>query len=194
MRRELEKTETKRTQRGRPTTKEDKAVIRKNEHIQAKIGALFDHRYLFVQKELTAKEREKFREITGGQPELRKLREIVDEVYRLYDRRCRRMTALQKLRKRVKRFKHLSMILKKLESPTVDKSLVFLDDKRLPSTSNAVERGNRRFRKMQKTVYRVRTCDHIKQRVALDMVRDSRLPSRRETIQSLHNARKRIIC
>ena len=61
--------------------------------------------------------------------------------------------------------------------------------KQLPSTSNAVERGNRRFRKMQKTVYRVRTCDHIKQRVSLDMFRELHLPSRRQTVQSLHDAR-----
>ena len=35
-----------------------------------------------------------------------------------------------------------------------------LDDKLLPVTSNAVERGNRRHRKMQKRVYRVcgKTC------------------------------------
>ena len=195
VRRELEKTKTKRSQRGRPTTKEDKAVIRKNERIQAKIGALFEHRYLFVQKTLTPKECEKFREITRGQPELRKLREIVDEVYRLYDRRCRTQTALEKLRElrklreRVKRFKHLSMVLKKLESPTVDRSLLFLDDKQLPSTSNAVERGNRRFRKMQKTVYRVRTWSHIKHRIALDMFRDMRSPPQSQTIQSLHNTR-----
>lgn len=192
VRRELEKTKTKRHKRGRPSTKEEKATIRKNERIQAKIGALFDNRYLFVQKELTPKEREMLKKITRGLPELRKLREIVDEVYGLYDRRCRRATALEKLRKlreRLKRFKRLSRVLKKLESPTVDRSLVFLDDKQLPSTSNAVERGNRRFRKMQKTVYRVRTCDHLKERVALDMFRDSRLPSHRRTILSLHNAR-----
>jgi len=191
VRRELEKRKTKRTKRGRPTP-QDKATIRKNERIQAKIGALFEHRYLFVQKELTATERETFRAITKGLPELRKLREIVDEVYRLYDRRCRHATALEKLRKlreRVKRFKHLSMVLKKLESPTVDRSLVFLDDKQLPSTSNAVERGNRRFRKMQKTVYRVRTCTHIKHRISLDMFRDLHLPLRRQTVQSLHDAR-----
>jgi hypothetical protein len=42
-----------------------------------------------------------------------------------------------------------------INSHTLDRSLVFLDDKKLPSTSNAVERDNRRFRKMQKTVYRV---------------------------------------
>jgi len=192
VRRELEKTKTKRNKRGRPTTKEDKAVIRKNERIQAKIGALFDHRYLFVQKELTVKERETFRVITRGHPDLRKLREIVDEVYRLYDRRCRTQTALEKLhklRERVKRFKHLSLILKKLESPTVDRSLLFLNDKQLPSTSNAVERGNRRFRKMQKTVYRVRTWNHIKHRIALDMFRDMRSPPRSQTILSLHYAR-----
>jgi len=192
VRRELEKAKTKRSKRGRPTTKEDKAVIRKNARIQDKIGALFEHRYLFVQKTLTPKEREKFREITKGLPELRKLREIVDEVYRLYDRRCRTHTALEKLRQlrlRVKRFKHLSMILKKLESPTVDRSLLFLNDKQLPSTSNAVERGNRRFRKMQKTIYRVRTWSHVKHRIALDMFRDLRSPPRRQTLQSLHNAR-----
>ena len=192
IRRELEKTKTKRTKRGRPTTKEDKATIRKNERIQAKIGALFEHRYLFVQKELTSKERKTLREITRGLPELRKLREIVDEVYGLYDRRCRRATALEKLRKlreRLKRFQHLSKLLKKIESPTVDRSLLFLDDKQLPSTSNAVERCNRRFRKMQKTIYRVRTLDHIRHRVAMDMFRDSRLPSRNATFQSLHDAR-----
>ena len=101
-------------------------------------------------------------------PELRKLREIMDEVYRLYDRRCRRVTALEKLRKlreKLKRFGWLSEVLKKIESPTIDRSLVFLDDKKLPSTSNAVERGNRRFRKMQKTVYRVRTHENIRNRI-----------------------------
>ena len=111
VRRELEKTKTKRTKRGRPTTKADKATIRKNERIDEKIGALFKQRYLFVQKNLTVKEHKMLKKITRGLPELRKLREIVDEVYGLYDRRCRRVTGLkklQKLRERLKRFKHLS--------------------------------------------------------------------------------------
>lgn len=33
----------------------------------------------------------------------------------------------------------------------------FLDDKWLPTTSNAVERGNRRHRKRPKSVYRIRS-------------------------------------
>ena len=149
--------------------------------------------FLFVQKELTQLERKTLHEITKGFPKLRTLRALVEDVYRLYDRRCKSATALaklQKLRKRLKRFKWLSEVLKKLESSTVDRSLVFLDDKELPSTSNAVERGNRRFRKMQKTVYRVRTIDRIRERIALDMVRDSRLLSRRQTMRSLQIARR----
>jgi len=192
VRQELKGKKAKRSKRGRPTTKEEKAIIRRNERIQSKIKSLFDHRFLFVQKELTLAERKTLHDITKGFPKLRTLRAMVEEVYRLYDRRCKCATALaklQKLRKRWRRFKWLSEVLKKLESATVDRSLVFLDDKQLPSTSNAVERGNRRFRKMQKTVYRVRTVDRIRERIALDMVRDSRIPSRQQTMRALQIAR-----
>ena len=112
-----------------------------------------------------------------------------DEVY---DGRCCRVTAwkrLETLRERVKRFKRLSQALKKIESPTLDRSLMFLDDKKLPSASNAVERGNRRFRKMQKTVYKVRTLNPIRERIALDMCRDSHWMTQCQTIQTLHQAR-----
>ena len=68
-------------------------------------------------------------------------------------------------------------------------ALTFLDDNLLPSTSNAVERGNRRHRKMQKAVYRVRTQEHIHDRIALDMLRDSQKEGRTETIKVLHKAR-----
>ena len=85
----------------------------------------------------------------------------MDEVYRLFDRRCRTATALKKLAKlrtRVRRFKRLGKALDKLKSPTLDKALLFLDDELLGATSNAVERGNRRFRKAQTSVYSVRTA------------------------------------
>jgi hypothetical protein len=192
-RRELKGKKVKRIKRGRPTTQAEKDIIRRNERLDAKIESLFDNRFLFVQKELTLAERATLHEVTKGFPNLRKLRERVEEVYRLYDRRCKCSTALkklEKLRKRLRRFKWLSDVLKKLESATVDRSLEFLDDKKLPSTSNAVERGNRRFRKMQKTVYRVRTIDRIRERIALDMVRDTRLSARRKTMHALQHARK----
>jgi hypothetical protein len=116
----------------------------------------------------------------------------MEEVYRLFDRRCRTDTALAKLaklRRRVRRFKAVGKVLSKLQSPNLDKALTFLDDKLLPSTSNAVERGNRRHRKMQKTVYRVRTRKHIHNRIALDMLRDSQKDGRTKTIKVLHRDR-----
>jgi hypothetical protein len=120
---------------------------------------------------------------------LRNLRSIMDQVYRLFGRRCRTETALEKLaklRRRVHRFKTLGQTLKKLFTPNIEKALTFLDDSLLPSTSNAVERGYRRHRKMQKSIYRVRTQEHISQRIAIDMQRDEQAPGRLRTITMLH--------
>jgi hypothetical protein len=160
--------------------------------LQQKIGDLFEHRYLFVEHDLTGAQRRALQRITRGLPQLRALRAIMEEVYRLFDRRCRTDTALAKLarlRQRVRRFKRVGKILNKLYSPNLEKALTFLDDKLFPSTSNAVERGNRRHRKMQKTVYRVRTQEHIHNRIALDMLRDSQKENRTSTLTTLHRKR-----
>jgi hypothetical protein len=95
----------------------------------------------------------------------------------------------QRPRQRLHRFKHLGETLKKLYSPTLEKALTFLDDKLLPSTSNAVERGNRRYRKMQKSIYSVRTQDQIQARIALDMWREAQGEGREQTLEALHEAR-----
>jgi hypothetical protein len=178
--------------RGRPTTTTAKRMTRHRKRLQGKIADLFEHRYLFVQHDCTPAERRTLRKITRGLPQLRTLRALLEEVYRLFDRRCRTDTALDKLaklRRRVRRFKQVGKILHKLQSSNVDKALTFLDDKLLPSTSNAVERGNRRHRKMQKTVYRVRTREHIHNRIALDMLRDCQKVGRTDTLEVLHKAR-----
>jgi hypothetical protein len=99
------------------------------------------------------------------------------------------LAKLAKLRSRVRRFKKVGRTLTKLFSGNLEKALTFLDDKLLPSTSNAVERGNRRHRKMQKTVYRVRTHERITQRIALDMQRDAQATGREQTAAALHLAR-----
>lgn len=177
--------------RGRPSTA-DKRVARQAKRLQQKIADLFEHRHLFVQHDLTLAERRTLQRITRGLSPLRTLRDIMEEVYRLFDRRCRTDTALAKLaklRRRVRRFKAVGKVLSKLQSPNLDNALTFLDDKLLPSTSNAVERGNRRHRKMQKTVYRVSTQEHIHDRIALDMLRDSQKDGRNKTIKVLHRDR-----
>ena len=71
-----------------------------------------------------------FLQITRGLPQLRKLRDIMDHLYALFDRRCRTQTALQKLKKLrqwVKRFKWIGDTLKKVFTPTLEKALTFLD-------------------------------------------------------------------
>jgi hypothetical protein len=178
--------------RGRPSTSAAKRAVHQRARTQQKIGALFAQRYLFVQHDLTSAERQTLHHITRGLPQLRTLRAIMGEVYRLFDRRCRTDTALAKLaklRQRVRRFKSVGTLLTKLRSPHLEKTLTFLDDTLLPSTSNAVERSNRRHRKMQKTVYRVRTQGHLTHRIALDMLRDSQKKGRTNTLEILHRVR-----
>lgn len=180
--------------RGRPSSEQSCKAARRRKQIDQKVGDLFQHRYLFVQHMLTPAQRRTLTRVTRGRPELRTLREIMDQVYRLFDRRCRSETALEKLarlRRRVRRFKWIGKTLQKLSSPNLEKALTFLDDKLLPSTSNAVERGYRRHRKMQKNVYRVRTKPHISSRIALDMEREERTQQRDRTTQTLHSARPR---
>ncbi len=191
VRRELKQKKIKR-QPGRPSGKEAKRIARKNKRIQEKIADLFEYRYLFVKHMLTDKEKNILQRITRGFDRLRTLRSIMDEVYRLFDRRCRMETALEKLaklRRRVRRFTKLKETLKKLWSPNLEKALTFLDDSLLPATSNAVERANRRHRKMQKSVYRVRTRNHISQRIAIDMQRDQYIDDQKKTINTLHWSR-----
>lgn len=177
--------------RGRPTATQ-RRLVQKRQRLQQKIGDLFEHRYLFVQHYLTDAERATLQHITRGLPRLRVLRQIADEIYRLFDRRCRTATALAKLaqlRQRVQRFSQLSQVLKGLFLSNVEKALTFLDDHLLASTSNAVERGNRRYRKMQKTVYRVRTYAHVVARMALDLFRDAALRPSLSTLSLLHAGR-----
>ena len=160
--------------------------------MEQKRAELFTHRSLFVTHHLSQSERQTCWRITRGRPQLRQRREIMEQVYPLFDRRCRTQTALAKLaklRRRLQRFKQLGETLKKLFSPTLEKALTFLDDTWLPSTSNAVERGNRRYRKRPKSVDSIRTPERIRARIALDMWRAAQAQGRDQTLQALHEAR-----
>lgn len=188
VRRQLKQKKTKRP-RGRPCGQQAKQIARKNKQVQKKIAELFEHRYLFVNHTLSHNEKKILQRITRGLYQLRSLRAIMDEVYCLFDRRCRMYTALEKLaklRRRVRCFGMLRHTLRKLWSVNLEKALTFLDDSFLPATSNAVERANRRHRKMQKSIYRVRTRDHISQRIAIDMRRDEYCVGVKKTIRTLH--------
>ncbi len=180
--------------RGRPSqSKKARQLQGQAKDIQQRIANLFEHRHLFVRRHLGAAERLLLRCLTRSDKPLRALRAIMDEVYRLFDRRCRTDTALLKLarlRLRLRRFRRLGKVLDKLNSPNLEKALTFLDDKLLPATSNAVERGNRRHRKMQKAVYRVRKQETLQGRLALDLQREGQASDRQDTVATLHQTRQ----
>ena len=178
--------------KGRPSTPAATQAARIKQRLTEQRAALFTARYLFVQRHLHKTERKTLWRVSRGWPQLRALRAIMAQVYALFERRCRTQTALDKLAKlqrRVQRFTALGETLKKLFAPTLAKALTFLDDRLLPATSNAVERGNRRYRQRQKSVYRVRTPAQICARLALDMWREAHAEGRQQTLALLHLAR-----
>lgn len=178
--------------RGRPRA-DQAGLVRRKRRQQQRITELFTHRYLFVQHGLSPAETKTLARLSRGRPSLRHLRQIMDEVYRLFDRRCRTETALVKLarlRRRAQAFQRLGKKLQCLFSPNLEKALLCLDDKLLPATSNAVERSNRRHRKMQQSIYRVRTEGQLNNRIALDLLREGRAACRHQTTTTLHRARK----
>ena len=178
--------------RGRPSTAAQKRKARRGKFLRDKLTDLFDNRHLFVRHHLTVSERKILKRLSHGRSQLKALRQLMDDVYALFDRRCRTDTALaklDKLRYKLKRFKDLNKILKKINSHNIEKALMFLDDSLLEATSNSVEATNRRHRKMQKTIYRVRTEESITNRIGLDMLRDQECMVRQDVLAVLHYMR-----
>src|SRR5256884_1130617 len=115
---------------GRPSTPAAQQTARTTKRLDVQRAALCTHRYLFVQRPLSKTERKTLWRLTRGLPQFQQLRAIMEQVYALFDRRCRPQTALDKLallRRRVQRFKALGDTLKKLFSPTLEKALTILD-------------------------------------------------------------------
>lgn len=177
--------------RGRPTAA-TAALVRRGKQLRQQVADLFEQRYLFVKRRLSPAQGKRLRRVTRGQPGLRWLRQIMDQLYGLFDRRCRSGTArakLARLRQQLDCLPELAATLRTVYSVKLEQALTFLDDKLLPSTSNAVERANRRHRKMQKTIYRVRTHPTLRGRIALDLQREAQASGRAKTLATLHRAR-----
>ena len=153
---------------------------------------LVEPRHRFVRHEPTPAQRRRLRRRTRGLPPLRTWRALVDEVDRRLDRRCQTATALRRLtkrRRRVRRRKRRGRTLDQLRSANLGKALGFLDDRLLPSTSHAGGRGNRRFRKAQKSISGVRTPPPLGQRSARDRQRERRANHQRRRLKALPQER-----
>ena len=93
--------------KGRPSTPAAKAAARTKKRLTAQGAALCAARHLFVQRHLSKTERKTLWRVSRGLPQLQTLRAIMEQVYTLFDRRCRTQTALDKLvklRRRLLRF------------------------------------------------------------------------------------------
>jgi hypothetical protein len=71
--------------------------VRAAQRLPAKISDLYTDRYLFVRRHLTPAQGRRLQHITRGLPQLGTLRQLMHEIYGLFDRRCRTATALAKL-------------------------------------------------------------------------------------------------
>ena len=115
--------------RGRPSTKAAKQAARTKSGWQCNAPRCSPHAHLFVQRHLNKTERKTLWRVSRGLPQLQALRAIIEQVYVLFDLRCRTQTALDKLatlRRRVQRCKVLGDTLKKLFSRALEKALTFL--------------------------------------------------------------------
>lgn len=175
--------------RGPARTRSKRRILRTRRRLQRKIRDLFVHRHLFVRRELTAEQQTQFESLVRGRPRLRRLRYLMDDVYGLYDcgSHATALAEMSRLQARVQRRANLDGVLK--FTSAFKKSLTFLDHPEMPRTTNAVERSNRRYRKMQKSVYRVRVRRQVVGRIAMDLERESAFGWREQECRSLYLAR-----
>jgi hypothetical protein len=178
--------------RGRPrNTATDRTLHRQTRAIGQRVAALFEHRHRFVRHQRNAAERKLLPWLVHSDRQLRAARHhgrgrsVVRPA--MPDRHG--PGPVDPVASAGAALPELGESLDQLHSPNREKALTFLDDKELPATSNAVERGNRRHRKMQKTVYRVRKPETLQGRLALDRQREQQASGRQETLDALHQER-----
>lgn len=156
---------------------------------------LYRKRYQIVARELKEEKLQQLTKLLEPYPELSQLRGLMQKVYGLYQcQSTRQATAkLTELRPEALKLREehaLQVDFSSLLGPCIERSLIYLDHPQLPGTSNAVERSNRRYRKMQKSVYRVRSRRRMQGRLALDLLREQRWRQRQESLLTLHRSRQ----
>ena len=177
---------------GRPRREEQERARQVREESE-RLLKLYRLRYVLVARMPASEKLKEALELLQPYPEIASIRDIMQQFYGLYT--CPdTATALVKLgaiRQQAAQLKDqkLGALQSALNGPCIEKSLVFLDDPSLPSTSNAVERSNRRYRKMQKSVYRVRSDRQLERRIAMDLLREQRALGREECVMALHEYR-----
>jgi len=180
---------------GRPRQGAEEHKSRRIKAERERLLDLYRHRYTLVAREPEPQELMELMALLQGYPEIASVGDLMQQVYGLYDcasshEALGHLAVIRGQAQSLPQGALTTALLSALNGPCIEKSLVFLDHPRLPSTSNAVERSNRRHRKMQKSVYRVRVRRQIERRVALDLLREERALGREECLMALHALRR----
>ena len=179
---------------GRPRKGQEEKQAEQVRQEREKLLKLYRRRYTLVARNPDPQQLAELRELLQPYPEITTVRDLMQQVYGLYDcpGSAEALTKLAGIRTQAEQLqdrRSMAALLAALNGPCIEKSLVFLDHRDLPSTSNAVERGNRRHRKMQKSVYRVRAKRQVERRLAMDLLREQRAVGREEVLLTLHELR-----
>ncbi len=179
---------------GRPRKGREEKQAEQVRAEREKLLKLYRRRYTLAARNPDSQKLAELLELLKPYPEIAAIRDIMQLVYGLYDcpSSAAALTKLAEIRVQAAQLQDhqsLAALLSALNGPCIEKSLVYRDDRDLPSTSNAVERGNRRHRKMQKSVYRVRGKRQLERRLAMDLLREQRAMGREEVMLTLHELR-----
>jgi len=180
---------------GRPRQGVDQKWAQQVEEKKQRLLKLFRHRYTLVAREPEEAKLKELLELLEPYPQIVQVRDLMQQVYGLYecgssDQALDKLAGIRFQAAVLPDQKSVAALVSALNGPCIEKSLVFLDHPDLPATSNAVERGNRRHRKMQKSVYRVRTKRQLERRLALDLLREGRALGREEVLMALRESRE----
>lgn len=126
-------------------------------------------RYLFVtrEKNLGKKQQQVIKKLCLRHPRLKEIYSFMTDIYSLLGKESKtsQKDSKEKYRKLKRRYgqdKELGRILTKhLNEEKLEKATLFMNYKNLDSTNNAAERAARRFRKRQKSHYRLRSKQSI---------------------------------
>lgn len=159
--------------RGRPKKNVSKPKKKPNPR-----AIIFKNRYLFTTREenLTPKDKKLLQRLLKRHRPLRIIRSFMLEFYNLFIRSQTKEEAWAKQKaitqnKKYLKNKHLKRAIKRIQNKAkFAKMITYLDYDDLDMTTNHVERTNRRFRKMQKTSYRLRTKTTIDNMLKADLI------------------------
>jgi hypothetical protein len=132
---------------------------------------------------LNEDQEERLSGLIRSHPPLKKIRDFALQVYSLFEKDQERDDAWKRWKSLTSneeylQDEYLKEVIGKLPNEKFTSMITFLDYENLDRTNNDVERANRRFRKDQKSCYRIRVPQGIKNALNYEVMHQKRLKER----------------